>query len=117
MNRKVLFRGKRIHNNEWIYGHLQQYSDACDIESVPVHPETVGQYVTDDRWGEPIYEGDLIWTDFKIHGIFTTEHKTGEVLWSTKRQAFLVKAGLTAIPIGDIIMSESKIEVRGNVYD
>ena len=93
--------------------------DVVGIEPapLPVHRETVGQYVTDDRWGEPIYEGDLIWTDFKIHGIFTTEHKTGEVLWSTKRQAFLVKAGLTAIPIGDIIMSESKIEVRGNVYD
>lgn len=72
--RKILFRGKRMDNGEWVIGdgiHYPKsvnYKGTCWIDGmgekandwVRVIPETVGQYTGQtDFDGKPIFEGDL----------------------------------------------------------
>lgn len=64
--RKILFRGKRKDNGEWIYGSLIQH-DKCficsDDEQREVCPETVGEYTgINDMNGTLIFEGDIVRT-------------------------------------------------------
>ena len=82
MDRVIKFRGKRIDNNEWIYGSLIVYEN--DIVSIMtgnftpskyVIPETVGQFTgLHDRNGTMIYEGDIVTSDFGYSGIVVFDH-------------------------------------------
>lgn len=93
MNREILFRGKRVDNEEWIYGSLVTgafvksstgqdipyifNTDECDTADCfedftddygyyEVDPSTVGQYtgLTDSK-GNRVFEGDIVkcWDD------------------------------------------------------
>ena len=73
--REILFRGKRVDNNEWTEGYLYKIwnkvfllwgmtGDSPNMEEVI--PETVGQYtgIKDDQ-DVKIFEGDIVSTDTK----------------------------------------------------
>jgi hypothetical protein len=116
MNRKIIFRGKSLDLNEWVYGDLQWYEEECMIEGVQVHPETVGQFVCLDRWDEPIYEGDIIHSSKDISRDFKMNVNTGEVIWSERKLAFMVRGGITYTLLGDLLKDGAQIHVLRNIY-
>ena len=100
--REILFRGKRIDNDEWVYGFLVEalncvtdknetfiieqdatyftYGEfACAVE---VKPETVGQFTgLCDKNGKKIFEGDIVESPNGTQGF---------IEWQNAECAFLV---------------------------
>lgn len=76
MNHEVLFRGKSVETNEWVYGSyiLEKYGNTpyicyfeygtfVNIKQVEVIPETVGEFTgMTDKNGIKIFEGDIVKT-------------------------------------------------------
>ena len=108
--REILFRGKRLHDNKWIYGnfvsdcegnphiieprffcedgHHLQYEDNTDTP-VFIIPETVGQYTGLDVANGNVFDGDYLKFGAYILEVFwngeTFQWQTGKVVRSYDR--------------------------------
>lgn len=66
--RKILFKGKRKDNGEWVQGDLSQHKNGKKFikcgsatSSYEVVPESVGQYVgLTDKNDNQVFEGDIV---------------------------------------------------------
>ena len=83
MNREILFRGKRLGNNEWLYGsHFtdsgedyiipQNLLGINDYEEYQVDQNTVGQFTGQyDKNDKKIYEGDVVRWEYPDYDNYT----------------------------------------------
>lgn len=119
MNSRIIkFRGRRIANDEWVYGSLLRWPDGdCTIlESKDgknyvwkreIEPNTVGQYTgLRDTDGREIYEGDIVRTSVAKDAI-------GVVEWNNDQASFVVymKGRTQCYPL-----SKSD-KIIGNIHD
>ena len=129
--RKILFKGKRVDNGEWVYGFLccaniidewtpHKWEDEegntgeyCTTESYKVIPETVGQYTgLTDKNGKKIFEGDIVKTTSVIgKNIY-------EVCFSEARRGwFPFACGDGCGCCEDEVECPEYVEIIGNIYD
>lgn len=105
--RDILFRGKRVNYNDWVYGnriHDDVINRDCYLGPYAVLPETIGQFTgICDKNGEKIFEGDIVESPHGTQGV---------VEWHRATCAFLVN-------IGDDwqTMDDCPYKVISNIYD
>lgn len=132
--REILFRGKRIDNNQWIEGtliattavHTKYYIvDSCWcesqritekgcadfnwIEAYEVIPETIGQYTSLTVPSGKIFEHDIVTAKFKSNGArfnFT-------VKYSNENGCYVFDNGSAKVPFNDI----KSVRIIGNIHD
>ena len=67
VKRDIVFRGRRINDNVWVYGFLAGPCQIIEQNGVTLHvvdPSTIGQYTgVHDRDGRRIFEDDLVYTN------------------------------------------------------
>lgn len=129
--REILFRAKAKHNNEWVYGDLNQHKTGKKFikcgsatQSYEVIPETVGQYtdLTDNN-GTKIFEGDIVkCTDtnngFEFKAIVIFGNPNCEYNWGFQlHQISGEKANTDILLWVEMEETGAFIDVIGNIYD
>lgn len=137
--RKNFFRGKKIHDGEWIAGYFIKYKrryfianiEPCfapsltvkdkslwifDLYSFEVSPKTVCQCTNvPDKNGKMIFRGDII-----KRKLFGDEYVIGEVVWlDIGFCGFCLKCGNKYYPMGKEEHSQIACddEIIGNIFD
>lgn len=138
--REILFRGKRIDNDEWVSGFyvckkLPYFKDKgvnlehliCDnmeiedgnykqfvdtiMTTYVVNPETIGQYTgVTDVNGNKIFEGDIVISDYIDY-----EDERGVVQWDSDIAKFIITFSTFTIDFDNVYGRE--LEIVGNIRD
>lgn len=134
--REIKFRGKRIDNDEWVYGYLigndvivgkiveWDSEFFCTEFLYKVDPETVGQYIglRDSKRtkeypnGQEIYEGDVTRRGETTYQIVWMENRAKFGAKVIRSECVLVR-NLT-FPLDHYVDEhDSLLEVIGNIYE
>lgn len=135
--RKILFRGKRTDNGEWVCGYyvlrkrpyfkdkganfehiicdnlvIDDFNDKQFVDTIPitysVDPETVGQYTgLTDTNDRKIFERDIVWYDY--------EEERGIIQWDNDTARFIITCSTFTVDFDNVYGCE--LEIVGNVYD
>lgn len=131
MNREIKFRGKRIDNNEWVYGYLAKSEDYIfdypeiidipyiisfnnfnlkDYEEYRVEEKTIGQFTgLYDKNGKEIYEGDIVMYDNE----WAKPNETGVITWNKNNSSFQIKGHIPSSSMKHL----DRMKVIGNIYE
>ena len=130
VKRENEFRGKRVLNDEWIYGYykysriLNEHIIICDEDCVSytVIPETVDQITWLEDWnGVDIYEGDIVSSgELIIYSIGQARRSNniGVVRRDIKNGCLVINNdnGQTKRLTAKVI-KENRVQVIGNIYE
>ena len=119
--RKILFRGKRADNGEWLEGNLVTYPSGTykiviTTSKQPIFgtlkeviPETVGQYIgLKDKNDKKIFEGDIVEVPYRRDfGICKYEIPECHYCYDMQGDGDWIEIGEWA----------SEVEVIGNIHD
>ena len=117
--RKILFRGKRTKNGQWVTGllwhHVDKasliYSDELD-DKVWVNPQTVGQFTgLTDKNGKKIFEGDIV--EHHVQGDILVNR--GVVNWDKENARWAYR--LNTMNPCFALYNPKTFEVIGNIHD
>nr|DAJ44842.1 MAG TPA: YopX protein [Caudoviricetes sp.] len=119
--REIIFRGKRVDNEEWVYDNsvlffaktTKIYGALNKWREIEVIPETIGQFTgLTDKNGKKIFEGDIVKTTSVIgKNIY-------EVCFSEARRGwFPFACGDGCGCCEDEVECPEYVEIIGNIYD
>lgn len=116
--REILFRGKRIDNDEWVYGSLVIWSDGStsifdarlDVPTWAVDPTTVSQFTgLTDKNGKRIFEGDIV--RYMNNDIMV-------IVWNKEAASFVgAYSYINFNYCATLINGHMYLEVIGNIHD
>lgn len=123
--REIIFRGKRMANDEWVTGDMLTYDSYFSIihtgnSQFHVYHDTVGQYTGyNDAMNARVYEGDIVEFFSRVYDeegcVMFEKMKIGHVRfsfgqWSVRIPKINMSTNLYGI-------DSRKIVVVGNVHD